>query len=673
MADEPAARLAAALVLGAIGLCLALKHAPLGLCLGGALLAFASGFAAAKLRTEMARAPVLAHELRYVAVTGFIEVHELRDKGRARITLRVLTLGDIEPAQRPYRVRVSLPASDGAGARIGAAVALHATLQPPPEPIEPGGFDFGRQAWFARIGATGYATSKIASLSEARAPPWDLAAWARVDALRAIVNARIRAALPGETGEIAAALITGERGGISEEVNQAMRDSGLAHVLSISGLHMAIMAGAVFWLVRALLALVPGLALRHPIKKWAAAVALVAASFYLALSGAAVPTVRSWIMMSIVLIAVMLDRPALTMRNVALAALAILLVAPDSLFDPSFEMSFAAVIALVAVYEWLSQRGRQGLPDVSPVWASLRRGASLIGGAAVTTLVAGTAVAPFALYHFHRMTHFGLIANLIAAPLVSLLIMPMALLSLLAMPFGLEVWPLKAMGLGIELMVATGKWVASFPGAVSILPQISGQALVLIVLGGLWVCLWHTRARALGLVIAAAGLALAPHSRAARCADRARRRHGGIAVRAPAAWSFRRRRLRATASTIGSLPTATSATPQPVADDSVFRCELSRLHRRGQGQDGGAHSASRRARGGLPPRRHRHRAVHHRQEMPGRARHRRPAHAESLRRPRALYRGSLDQDRDGRRRARTQAVGARSRHGPNHAVARGRR
>ena len=175
--------------------------------------------------------------------------------------------------------------------------------------------------------------------------------------------------LPGETGEIAAALITGERGGISEEVTQAMRDSGLAHILSISGLHMVIMAGTVFWLVRALLALVPVLALRYPIKKWAAASALAAATFYLALSGAAVPTVRSWIMMSIVLIAVMLDRPALTMRNVALAALAILIVAPESLFDPSFEMSFAAVIALVALYEWLSARGRRSLHDVSPVWA----------------------------------------------------------------------------------------------------------------------------------------------------------------------------------------------------------------------------------------------------------------------------------------------------------------
>jgi competence protein ComEC len=198
--------------------------------------------------------------------------------------LPVLSLGNLNEGEWPYRVRVSLPARDGAKAAVGEAVSLHATLQPPPEPIAPGDFDFARQAWFSSLGTTG-----VTPLADAPTPPWDLAACARVDALRAAVNARIRAALPDETGEIAAVLITGERGGVSREVTEAMRDSGLAHILSISGLHMAIRAGSVFWLARALLALVPGLALRFPIKKWAAAVALGAACFYLALSGAAVP------------------------------------------------------------------------------------------------------------------------------------------------------------------------------------------------------------------------------------------------------------------------------------------------------------------------------------------------------------------------------------------------
>jgi competence protein ComEC len=158
-------------------------------------------------------------------------------------------------------------------------------------------------------------------------------------------------------------------------------------------------------------------------------------------------------MMSIVLIAVMLDRPALTMRNVALAAIAILVVEPESAFDPSFEMSLAAVIALVALYEWFASRIRSSLSDVSAFWRILHKGSALLIGAALTTLVASAAIAPFALYRFHRMTHYGLIANLIAEPLVSFVIMPMALLSLIAMPFGLEAWPLKAMGYGIDLMV----------------------------------------------------------------------------------------------------------------------------------------------------------------------------------------------------------------------------
>ena len=309
---------------------------------------------------------------------------------------------------------------------------------------------------------------------------------------------------------IAIALITGNRGGIPQDVTAVMRDAGLAHVLAISGLHMVIMAGTVFWLARAFLALIPGITLRFPIKKWAAVIAILAATFYLLLSGASVPTVRAWIMMSIFLVAVILDRPAITMRNVALAALAILIVAPESLFEPSFEMSFAAVIGLVALYEWLAARRKWSLHDVSPLWRGAHWGGALMLGTAVTTLVAGTAVAPFAVYHFHRMTHFGVIANMIAAPLVSLTIMPMALLSLIAMPFGLEAWPLQIMGWGIAFMVRTAQTVAAWPGAVTIVPDISGMALLLIVLGGLWLCLWQTRMRAFGLVIIAAGLALAP-------------------------------------------------------------------------------------------------------------------------------------------------------------------
>jgi competence protein ComEC len=364
LSSEPAPITAASLLIAALGLALAARGGVLGLAIGGAVLAFALGFADAKLRTEMTRAPVLANELHNAAVEGFVEAYERREKGRVRITLRVLRLGALKPEETPYRVRVTQSEKAGMAA-TGTAVAVKATLRPPPEPVMPNGFDFGRAAWFARLGGTGYATGKLESLDLDRVAPLDLRFWAAIDQVRNHINTRIAAALPGERGEIAAALITGERAGISDEVNQAMRNSGLFHILSISGLHMVIMAGTVFWLVRALLALVPALALSFPIRKWAAACALAAALGYLLLSGAAVPTVRSWVMMSIVLLAVLLDRPALTMRNVALTALLILVLEPETVFDPSFQMSFAAVIGLVALFESRSGRNETSAEDVS--------------------------------------------------------------------------------------------------------------------------------------------------------------------------------------------------------------------------------------------------------------------------------------------------------------------
>src|SRR5680860_818641 len=623
---EPDPTLAVAMVLAALGLCLMARRAPLGLALAGACLAFALGFGTAKLRAELVRAPVLAKELRYVSVTGFVEEFERRAGRRSRLTLRVISLGDLDAGARPYRVRVSTSAK-GDGPRTGEAVSLRATLRPPPEPVEPGGFDFGRQAWFARLGATGYVTTKITPLDDASPPPWDLRAWAAIDSLRLAVHERITAVLPGDTGAIAVALITGERGGIPQPVTEAMRDSGLAHVLAISGLHMVIMAGTVFWLVRALLALIPSLSLRFAIKKWAAATALLAAAFYLVLSGAAVPTLRAWIMMSI------------------------FIVAPESLFHPIFEMSFAAVIGLVALYEWLSARARNRLFDVSLLWRSLRWGGALVFGAAATTLVAGTAVAPFAIYHFHRMTHFGLVANMIAAPLVSLLIMPMALISLIAMPLGLEAWPLRAMGFGIEIMVGAAQWVASWPGAVSILPRMSGTALALMVLGGLWLCLWRTRMRAGGLVIIAAGLALAP---AGNRPDVLIEREGATAA------------LRSTSGNL-VFPPATAASysvenwlladgddrdAEAAAGEGDFRCDPLGCIGRVKGKTvalirhpGALEEDCRVADIVIAP-----------FTVGKRCRaargHRRPAHAETRRRARALYRRALDPHRDGRESTR---------------------
>jgi competence protein ComEC len=329
-----------------------------------------------------------------------------------------------------------------------------------------------------------------------------------VETLRLTMSGRVRAALPGPEGAISAALITGERAGISEEDNSAYRDSGLFHVLSISGLHMALAGLGVFWIVRALLALWPWVALTQPIKKWASVAALIAATFYLFISGAEAPAVRSYIMLGAMLLAVLADRPALNMRAVGISALLILLFQPESAIEPSFQMSFAAVIGLVALAEWHRARERDDPPDPSRFFTALRRARRYVVGLMLTSIVAGIATAPLAIYHFDRAPGYSLLANLLATPVVGTVIMPAACLTVVSMPFGLEYWPLQAMGWGVRTMTDIAYFVAALPGAVRLVPAWSSAVLMLIVGGGLWAGLWQRRWRWLGAVPIAAGLLL---------------------------------------------------------------------------------------------------------------------------------------------------------------------
>jgi competence protein ComEC len=478
-----------------------------------ALLAAALGLAAAKLRTEAVRAPVLEGERQPVDVSGYVELIEPRAaKGQQRITLRVTAMerpkSHNSAGVMPQRIRVVVRAESKA-LKPGDAVRLRATLNPPPGPSLPGDYDFARAAWFRGLGAVGYADAAPAIDAQARPPPLGLRLTAAVARVRQAIGERIVAALPGEAGAIANALITGERGGISDTTNQAFRDAGLFHILSISGLHMVIMAGAVFLSIRVSLAAIPAVALRYPIKKWAAAGAMLGAFDYLMISGAEFATVRSYIMISIMLLAVLLDRPAIALRNVALAALAILVVWPESLLDAGFQMSFAAVVALVATYEELRLRRAAG--DDGPVQRGwLGRALLFLGGILTTTLVASLAVAPFGIYHFHNTQAFAMLANLLAIPICNFVVMPAALATLVAMPLGLEAAPLWVMGLGIDAMMWCAHIVSGLPGAVGRVPAIPTPAFGLIVAGGLWCALWGTRWRLLGVVPVALGLMLAP-------------------------------------------------------------------------------------------------------------------------------------------------------------------
>ncbi len=314
---------------------------------------------------------------------------------------------------------------------------------------------------------------------------------------------------PGEAGAVAAALLVGERSRISEATNESLRVAGLAHILAISGLHMMLIAGTAFFFVRALLAFSPRLALAYPIRKWAAASALAVVTIYLALSGGGAATVRAYVMAAIVFTAILLDRPAISMRNLAIAAFVVVLLGPEGVMEPGFQMSFGAVVALIALWEYWRDRQARRLadPDVVPGFRILLFLWRAVLGVALTTLVAGLATGPFAAYHFQRVASYSLLGNLLAAPLISLVIMPFGLLTLIVMPFGLEALPLHVVARGIDSMIAVAAWVAALPGSELRAPHITPLSLLLIVAGMLWLCLWRLKWRLFGLPLIAVGLA----------------------------------------------------------------------------------------------------------------------------------------------------------------------
>lgn len=479
----------------------------------GSLLTVAIGFAAAQTRTIVADAPAIDRPTGIVTVKGWVEEVEQRGSGAYRVTLRTAAIEGFE-RNLPRRVRVRVQGSAD-GVRIGTPVQVQARLTAPPLPALPGDYDFARRAYFQRIGAVGSAQSALTVLpvdgglgADSAAgigpPPWSVTVWAPGENLRRIVAERIRSVLQGDRGAIATALIQGDQGGISEKAMQTMRDSGLAHILSISGLHMAIIAGTLFWVIRALLALSPFVAQTYPVRAIAAIVACAGALFYLMLSGWQVPAVRSFVMIAIMFLAIVMARPALSLRNVALAALILLVARPENLLDVSFLMSFAATTGLVALYEEIAERRRNRAEPPEPA-GLVRRMLALVGADVLTTLVAGLSVAPLGAYFFHTFQHYAVLGNLLALPIVSLWLMPLVPVVLIAMLAGLEALPLQALAYGVDALLAVGTWVASLPGSISAIPAMPLAAVVIMMLGALWLALWRRPWRWLGLAMIGIG------------------------------------------------------------------------------------------------------------------------------------------------------------------------
>ena len=493
-------------IIGAAGLAALAIPLRRGACLVGALVLGVPvcGFVVAQARTAWVAAPMLERKIGPVALRGQVVGIERLPKG-LRLLLEHPLIAGLDPDRTPARVRLRLSARQGAAAEIGAWVELRAVLRPPSPPVAPGAFDFQRHAYFQRLGGVGFAVTvarRTAPPGEVQASvfaPWRLA----LAGLRIEIADRIRAALDGPAGAVAAALMTGDRRAIPAHVLADMRDSGLAHLLAISGLHVGLVAAILFFGLRAALALVPKVALRYPIKKWAAVAALVGAFGYVLISGASVSTQRAFLMVGVVLLAVMVDRTAISMRLVAWAALIVLAMAPESLLGPTFQMSFGAVVALEAAYEVLRRRLSAWRAEAG----ILRRAGLYLVGVSITTIVATAATAPFAVYHFNRFAEYGLAANLAAVPLTALWVMPWAMAAFCLMPVGLEAVALTPMGWGIEAVIGIARTVAGWPGAVRLVPAMPAAGLALATIGGLWLCLWQGRWRLLGAAAVALGLA----------------------------------------------------------------------------------------------------------------------------------------------------------------------
>ncbi len=466
-----------------------------------------SGFVLAKFRTEMIATPLLKATTGEVVVSGIVHDVKRASDRRNTIILRPTEIEGMITAQLPRRLRLSNSTRNGEPA-AGNRIAFKARLSPIPSPTMPGGFDYGRQLYFDGIGGTGRITSKIDQVgSTISASLW----LSRVlNNLRQEIGSRIRQHLKGEIAAFAEAMITGERASIPKEINESLQISGLAHVLSISGLHMSLAAGGVFWIVRAFLAMFPAVAQRWPIKKWAAGAALVFGFAYMLLAGSGAATQRSYIMLAVVFLAIIVDRPAISLRNLALAALLILILQPESAIQASFQMSFMAVMGLAAFFEyWNRPKSEREYRIESRRTFYARKIYAVVLASILTTLIAGGFSSIPAAYHFGRLAPYGVLANGLAIPVISLCVMPFAVLSVVLMPLGLEAWPLAALGKGLEMVLAISDTVATLPGAQRVIPQLPLASAIILAMGASVLCLSVRQAKYAGGALILSGLVMA--------------------------------------------------------------------------------------------------------------------------------------------------------------------
>lgn len=462
----------------------------------------ALGFALAQFRTYEVRTPYLSEPVSFAEVTGKIAEIEPKPKG-SKILLKDVTISKIPAEKTPAYVSVTLRKYDPTLV-TGQMISLRAGLFPPPEPAIPGGFDFGRYFYFRQIGAVGYGIPPITVKSLKDSGASDFEIW--FAEFRHRLTESIRSYFHEPAGAVAAAFVTGETQAIPDEVNNNMRIAGLYHLLAVSGMNLSVVAGIAFFSLRFLLAAIPPIALRFNIKKWAALLALIASYMYLRVSGTPVSAERAFFMVSLIFIAIIFDRDPTPMRSVAIAAFCIALYEPEAVLTASFQLSFSATAALIAAYEWgagwLTRSNNMrgfGISRIGVYFAAV----------IVTSTIAWLATEPFIIYHFNQFSSYSLIANTIAEPLVSFVLMPLVIAGVLLLPLGLAGLAFTPMQYGVDLLLKIASTTAGLPHAMWIMPNPSDYGFAFVVLGFVWIYFWRLSWRWLGLVLIAGGMSTA--------------------------------------------------------------------------------------------------------------------------------------------------------------------
>ena len=457
----------------------------------GILLTISIGFFAGQLRTKTVNTFMLSHKFdKPINISATVETCEKTEKGMTFIVNDVhrqskypSSINKINKLHLTWRGKKALASEKDY--QPGDKVSFCVVLSPLTSRAFPQGYDFKKQFYFKGIGARGFITKEPKILERCKQTSFQVF----IERLRHGINKKIESQLSGDVAAISKALTTGSKTSIPQKVRDSFARSGIAHILAISGLHMGIIGFFVFWLCRLLLCCAIGR--YYNVKKIAAVISWLVVLFYLFISGCSVPSMRAFIMHTLVICAILLNRTALTMRAVAVAATVIILCSPEVILFPSFQMSFGAVIALVAFYEraW----------DFSPVF-------KMFSNVVMTTVIASIPTALFSMYAFNQLTLNSVLANIVAVPLMTFFIMPIALTALFLMIFNCAQPLIILFGYGVDVLIKIADYISQLPGSFFIMHTPSVTVMITIVLSGLILTLLHHKIRLVGLGGIACGL-----------------------------------------------------------------------------------------------------------------------------------------------------------------------